>query len=59
MTLNDQKLLFRLKQLGLQAGSGDFRDYEKAKKMLQVQGLTPDEFEKFIKKTTDYLKCEL
>ena len=59
MSLNDQKLLFRLKQLGLSEGSGSLHDYEIAKKMLRSQGLTPDEFEKAIRKTTDFLRCEL
>lgn len=59
MSHSEKALLHRLKTLGLREGSGDFRDYEIAKRMLREQGLTSDEFENAIRKTTNFLKCEL
>ena len=59
MSYSEKSLLHRLKMLGLKEGSGNFNDYEKAKKMLREQGLTPNEFQKAIRRTTNYLRCEL
>ncbi len=59
MSINEQKLIFRLKQLGLQEGSKSLLHYEKAKKMLRALGLSPAEFENAIRITTNHLKCEL
>ena len=59
MFINDQKLLFRLKRLGLQKGSGSLHDYETAKKILRGQNLPPTDYENQIKQITDYLKCNL
>lgn len=58
MSYSEKALAHRLKMLGLQEGSGSIHDYEKAKKMIRDQNLTPDEFQKAIKKTTDFLRCE-
>ena len=58
MSFNDKKLEFRLKQMGLQEGSKSIEDYEKAKKMLRDQCLSPEDFQNAIRKTTDFIKCQ-
>ncbi len=58
MSYSEKALLHRLKQLGLSEGSGDFRDYETAKKTLQEQGLTPADYQKSIRQISDFLRCE-
>lgn len=58
MSLSEQKLLYQLRRLGLEEGSG-FKNYEGAKKLLQDLNLSPLEYERAIRITTDYLKCSL
>ncbi len=59
MSIDEQRLLFQLRRLGLREGSGSFVDYEAAKKMLRGQKLPAKDFEKAIRITTNYLRCEL
>ncbi|MCH7517356.1 MAG: hypothetical protein IIB08_09630 [Bacteroidetes bacterium] len=59
MSLIEEILLNKLKQLGLQEGSGSFADYERAKALVKNIASNPTEHDQLIRKVTDYLRCQL
>ena len=59
MSLIEEILLNKLKQLGLEEGSGDFKDYEKAKLLVKNIASNPTEHDQLTRKLTEYLRCQL
>lgn len=56
---NEKKLIQRLKSIGLREGSESWADYEKVKKLLRQQELSPAENDKATRVVTEFLNCTL
>ncbi len=58
MSYSEKGLLHRLKRLGLQEGSSNYKDYEKAKKEIRKIANNSDEYEKLTKYAKDHFRCQ-
>lgn len=59
MSLIERKLIHQLKNLNIRPGSGNFKDYEEAKKFIRELANSPEEYQQMIRLATDFLRCQL